>query len=432
MEVAEPWARQPPTLPVDLLLDIIARCDSDAKTVVRCGLVCKDVRTAMLGPGFHARLGRRGGFDPGLLVAVSYRLSGCYRNIEGTVIRNDPIVVQPPGHLPRFDTNLLGTLDPTASSRDGFLILRENEMLATGFAFRHGLRVCNTITGHVTSLPSTSIGLRASGVYQPALLSVDDDAARSFKLLVMCSKLNGRLLTQTFSSQEGEWGAARKIHINNNLPPGVQGLYEASSTAPAVVWRSVHWLCYTNPVSVYADRELIILAVRAESACANVIKLPQELLIRMGSPSSGWTSWWTSYAGRFMLAATATAEGERRLSLVAAEPFVISMWTLVLHPDEGSSILWSRQEVIQRQEIVRPLTGVLHASHSIRFSMFGERSGTVLFWMQIGETNQAILVQLNLVTKKTLVLWRGSDHCCNYTAHALLHETSLISVLKSF
>jgi hypothetical protein len=120
-------------------------------------------------------------------------------------------------------------------------------------------------------------------VYQPALLSVDDDAARSFKLLVMCSKLNGRLLTQTFSSQEGEWGAARKIHINNNLPPGVQGLYEASSTAPAVVWRSVHWLCYTNPVSVYADRELIILAVRAESACANVIKLPQELLIRMGS-----------------------------------------------------------------------------------------------------------------------------------------------------
>jgi hypothetical protein len=248
----------------------------------------------------------------------------------------------------------------------------------------------------------------------------------------MCSKLNGRLLTQTFSSQEGEWGAARKIHINNNLPPGVQGLYEASSTAPAVVWRSVHWLCYTNPVSVYADRELIILAVRAESACANVIKLPQELLIRMGSPSSGWTSWWTSYAGRFMLAATATAEGERRLSLVAAEPFVISMWTLVLHPDEGSSILWSRQEVIQRQEIDRLLTGVLHASHSIRFSMFGERSGTVLFWMQIGETNQAILVQLNLVTKKTLVLWRGSDHCCNYTAHALLHETSLISVLKSF
>jgi hypothetical protein len=366
---------------------------------------------------------------------VSYRLSGCYRNIEGTVIRNDPIVVQPSGRLPRFDTNLLGTLDPTASSRDGLLVLRENEMLATGLSFGHRLHVCNTITGHVTSLPSTSIGLRTSdGVYQPALLSVDDDdAARSFKfkLLVMCSKLSGRLLTHTFSSQEGEWGAARKIHINN-LPPFVQGLYEASSTAPAVVGHSVHWLCYTDRVSVYANRELIILAVRAESACATVIKLPQELLIRMGSPSS-WTSWWTSYAGRFMLAATATAQGERRLSLVAAEPFVISMWTLVLHPDEGSSILWSRQEVIRRQEIDTPLTGVLHASHSIRFSMLGERSGTVLFWMQIGDADQAILVQLNLVTKKTLVLWRGSDHCCNYyTAHALLHETSLISVLKSF
>jgi hypothetical protein len=102
--------------------------------------------------------------------------------------------------------------------------------------------------------------------------------------------------------------------------------------------------------------------------------------------------------------------------------------------DEGSNISWSRQlgGDPRRREIDRPLAYVLDAYQPIWFSMFGERSGTVLFWMQIGETNQAILVQLNLVTKKTRVLWRGSDHCCNYTAHALLHETSLISVLKSF
>ena len=45
-------------------------------------------------------------------------------------------------------------------------------------------------------------------MYQLALLSVDG-AGRSFQLLVMYNEeLNGRLLTQTFSSREGDWGIA--------------------------------------------------------------------------------------------------------------------------------------------------------------------------------------------------------------------------------
>jgi hypothetical protein len=61
---------------------------------------------------------------------------------------------------------------------------------------------------------------------------------------------------------------------------------------------------------------------------------------------------------------------------------VISMWTPVPQVDEGSSISWSRQVVIRRREIGRPLAWVLDAYQPILFSRFGERSGTVLFWMQ--------------------------------------------------
>ena len=84
--------------------------------------------------------------------------------------------------------------------------------------------------------------------------------------------------------------------------------------------------------------------------------------------------------------------------------------------DEGSSISWSRQlgGDPRRREIDRPLAYVLDAYQPIWFSMFGERSGTVLFWMRrIG------LVQLNLGTKKALVLCRDTDQPRNDISRAL-------------
>jgi hypothetical protein len=74
MEVEEP--RQPPTLPMDLLLEIIAR-SNDVTTVVRCAAGCKPLRRAMLDPGFLDRLRRHakanGGFDPSLLTGCLQR-----------------------------------------------------------------------------------------------------------------------------------------------------------------------------------------------------------------------------------------------------------------------------------------------------------------------------------------------------------------------
>jgi len=173
------------------------------------------------------------------------------------------------------------------------------------------------------------------------------------------------------------------------------------------VGHSVHWLCYARPFN------LIILAHCTESAHASAIKLPQELQELL-----------TGMVSSVILATTATAKGEKQLTLVVAVAFVISTWTVVPEAEEGPSISWTRQEVIRRLEIVRPLASVLDAHQTIWFSMFGERSGTVLFWLRsVG------LVQLNLGTKKALVLWRGSNFS-DSRAQAFLHEMNLISVLK--
>jgi streptomycin 6-kinase len=104
---------------------------------------------------------------------------------------------------------------------------------------------------------------------------------------------------------------------------------------------------------------------------------------------------------------------------------VISVWTLEPE-EEGSPSSWSRQEVVRRREIGRQLTAVLHAYLPIRFDAFGERSGgTVLFWME-----GAGLVQLNLGTKKAIVLWKGSGVINYQTSKALVHEVDLVSMLQ--
>ncbi|CAL4919357.1 unnamed protein product [Urochloa decumbens] len=401
----------PPTLPTDPLLEVIARSD-DVTTVVRCAAVSKPLRRAILDPGFRRRLGLRaaatGGFDPDLVTSVSYRVRVRLRaDIDGT--RFNHVVVHPAGGSVRFDANLLRSYNP-ASSREALLVLRRDHE-RRGFV---ELLVCNAVTGQSTPLPRMDLHLASSGrtradVYCPALLSTGGGGS-SFELLVMYghSRMDPQHWeTQIFSSEGAGWGAARRIH----LPQDVQ---EATFTAPAVIERSVHWLCNSR-----GQQPMVILALHAEAAQATVIQLPQELLASLGG----------SYAmsrpeNNLILAAT--AEG-KRLSLVVAEKFVISVWTLL--PDEGSSSSissCSREVVVKRREIGRELqfAAAVDAYQPIQFEVFGERSGTVLFWMQeIG------LVQLNLGTKKVKLLWKGSSRDSR-GGKAFLHEVDLGSLLQ--
>ncbi|CAN6303332.1 unnamed protein product [Urochloa humidicola] len=409
--------RQPPTLPTDPLLEVIARSDDVVTTVVRAAAVSKPLRRAILDPGFRRRLALRaastGGFDPGLVTSLSYCLRS--RDLDNG---SNLVVVHPAGGSIRFDTNLLRPFKP-ASSREALLVLRRDDDERVGFA---ELLVCNALTGHATHLPPMDLHLTPgeafrADVHRPALLSTGGGGS-SFELLVMYRPTNMEHQfreAQIFSSQGARWGATRRIHI---VPHDVQmQLAEATTTAPAVVGRTVHWLCNYNrddPMPM-----VVILALQAEASQAKVIQLPKELLASLGG-SSGM-----SHPGHNIILA-ASEEG-KKLSLVVAEKFVISVWTMP-PADEGSSSSssWSREVVIRRKEMGRELqlAAALDAYQPIKFDVIGERSGTVLFWIQeIG------LVKLNLGTKKVEFLWKGdSNHARG--ARAFLHEVDLASLFQ--
>lgn len=66
--------------------------------------------------------------------------------------------------------------------------------------------------------------------------------------------------------------------------------------------------------------------------------------------------------------------------------------------------------------------GALDVYQPIRFDVFGERSGTVLFWvLRIG------LVQLNIGRKKALVLWKDDS---NEKESHFLEAKALISCMR--
>ncbi|KAL6637971.1 hypothetical protein ACP70R_025543 [Stipagrostis hirtigluma subsp. patula] len=406
IEAPTPTPRE--LLLLDLVLEIVAH--ADAATVVRCAAASRPLRRAVLDPAFRRRLGRRaaahGGFDPALLVAVSCR-------------HQSRVVVQASLRL-RLDGSLARAFSP-ACSRDGLLILWRNLVPAVSNAPSDGeLCALNIFTGHVTPLPRGDLQLCWNGsrlIYRPALLAVDR-AGCSFELLVM----NKAMRTQTFSSQDGKWSAVREVLP----PPGRWPILKEGCTNPVVIGRTVHWLCYRNRTDMLSmppflpfgnpfvgDDGMFILALHADTAQATPIDLPEGCL----SSTMSCTGL-LSTAEVIMLATT--TEGTR-LSVVIAEGQVISMWTT--SPEQWPHE-WSRQVVIRRREIDRQLAASDHAYGVIRFQGFGERSGTLLFWMRrIG------LVQLNLGTKKAVVLRRWSDSGRRIVEGACAHEINLVSLL---
>ncbi|CAL4927627.1 unnamed protein product [Urochloa decumbens] len=418
-----------PTLPSDPLLEVIERFDN-VEAIVRCAAVSKPLRRAILDPDLFprrlaARAAANGGFDPDLLLSVT-----CRPRAASSIDSDDHFAAaafsQTASSRVRFDADLLLSYQ-LLSSRDGLLVLGRNHEVPDDTQMSASdieLLVCNTITGHVTSVPRLNhwdaIGAFRSGIYPPVLLSTGG-GGRSFELLVMYKGdyfFSVSREIQIFSSQRSEWGAARKIH-----KPTRMELVRVASTVPAVVGRTVHWLaCKDNPAQVvFRGGDMFILAIHPEETQeATAIKLPQGLLTNLTTSSECEHN----LAHTIILAAT--AEG-KRLSIVAAENLVISVWTL-LPEDQGSSSSissWSREVVIRRGEIGRQLAFPLDAYQPIRFNAFGERSGTVLFWMR-----EVGLVQLNIGTKKALVIWKGRNH--NYLrSKAFLHEVHLVSMLQS-
>ncbi|CAL4944644.1 unnamed protein product [Urochloa decumbens] len=387
----------PPTIPLDPLLDILAR--TDAATVVRCAATSKPVRRAILDPAFrHVITAPRAtdtntngcGFVPAFLLGFSY----VHRSLSH--IEDDPARVAQHGHpRPRFDAALLATHEPV-SARGGLVVLRQRDAAAGAPDLRR-LRVCNSLTGDTTFLPPPTV----EDEYPPALLAVGD-AGRSFELLVADRSLR----TQTFSTKESKWGAVVETHLPprhcHDVPAGGGG-----GGHPVVLGPVVHWLCHgcLHPGVKVLDT--------TGAGNATQIALPQGYHSRVRSTQRLDTG----------LLLAKSADG--RLGLLVAEAGAIAMWTLAAEEESSATARWARQVVIRREEIGRE--AVEGPSFSVRFMGFGEKSGAVILQMDgVG------LVRLDRGSKEAVVLGHGSFQHVGQTDlfQLCLHETDLCSLLQ--
>ncbi|KAM0899656.1 hypothetical protein ACQ4PT_021171 [Festuca glaucescens] len=169
------------SLPVDLLLEIVAR--TDVTTLVRCAATGRILRHAILDPAFRRSLVADAGFDPALLLAVSYREHDHYRDATTQRVVPTPASTQ---LRARLDADCLRIPFKPVASRDGLFVLRWQPY------HKVQLRTCDAFTSHVTHLPPTMFPNASLHV----VLSVGD-ADRSFELLLAdMSELSYR----TFSS----------------------------------------------------------------------------------------------------------------------------------------------------------------------------------------------------------------------------------------
>uniref|UniRef100_A0A0E0KJM3 F-box domain-containing protein n=1 Tax=Oryza punctata TaxID=4537 RepID=A0A0E0KJM3_ORYPU len=365
-----------PELPLDVLLEIAERCD--AATVISLAATCKALRHAILGDDFRRRLALRaaanGGFDPALLLGVSYRF-----HEHGGADAGRLVQVQPSGRRARFYESLLGSFTPVAS-RDGILVLREHRDASSGGGQLYAIKtrplellVCNTLTRHTSSPPSLSF--------------CDDDSTYPPALLTVVAPAPAPAIPSSYWS------------------PTVTCQRRLDSCSAAVTGRTVHWICHKYRSNA-GEHAFVILSVHADTARGTVTELPHDCI---GGETGAFDVHGLYLAG-------SAADG--RLTLMAAGMKTISVWTLSSSPEEEEeeaddpSRRWSQQVVaihVQRGigrslfgESWKPIrldeSGKLRST--TRFMGFAERSGVGILWMEGGGG----LVRFSLATRELAVL----------------------------
>lgn len=406
---------RPLPIPFDLRLDVLSRLD--VASLLRYAAASKSTRRDILSEDFRCILALRAeasrGFDPALLLGFSYQLP------VRAATAGDRVAQTRRQHLLRFDTILLDSFDPVAS-RDGLVVLLRRP---TGVGQRWDdalsgadLGVRNSLTGQLSRLPPADV----REAYPHALLAVGG-AGRSFQLLAADSHLR----TQTFSSEDGRWGAVVEPRHAAHLPY-IPPSYASRAT---VVGPTVYWLCRLKRDRVDGQppppNPPCIVSLDAGSSQASRIELPPGCLDRL------------RYSQFVFDALMLAPSPDRRLSVLAAEICVISMWTL--SEDDNSSLpaaavaaRWTRQVVIWRHAIEHEPG----PAYSVQFMGLGERSGTVVLQMAgIG------LVQLNLGSREAAVVRRdesfkrlfgyynpGRFRLCLHE----IHLTALLQPMKPF
>jgi hypothetical protein len=111
-----------------------------------------------------------------------------------------------------------------------------------------------------------------------------------------------------------------------------------------------------------------------------------------------------------------------RLSLLVAERCGISMWTLTPASSLQPVATWSRQLIIGKEEIARPVGLVSSSPLSFVLEEFGERSGAVIV-----RVDRRDLLRLDIGTKVVTRLNNPGDASVKFL---FLHETDVVSLIK--
>ncbi|KAF8693585.1 hypothetical protein HU200_038988 [Digitaria exilis] len=397
--------REPPDLPLEILLDIFAR--ADPATVIRCAAASKLLRRHITDPSFHQHLrnNHAEGFVPGLLVGVLF-----FDAREGQGRRQFPtaasIAVAGGTRSDRWHRAPVSSSSAATRSRTHGVTVVE-------------LCVGNPVTGEYAFLPPATV-LRTG--YSHVLLTGDeeDDDATScsrsfFRLLV----LDTAARAQTFSSRTGEWGPVTEPFDHLNLPDG-----SAIARCSAVVLRGVaHWLYEykynddddESATSSQGDGVVAITIVGAGTA-ATAIEIPRRFL-----------RWRRREVKEELLLARS---GDGRLALLVVETLGIAMWTM----SDDDSTSRARRLVVDRQRILRIYEAAVGTDRVRRY-------GAGLVWG--GERHRGVtgergrhppfLLLLNLLTEEISQFSQGLTirrrlRWCPYEMDLL----SLLTAMKSF
>ncbi|PNT70839.1 uncharacterized protein LOC112270969 [Brachypodium distachyon] len=411
----------PPELPLDLLAEILSRCDP--RTVVRFGTACKLLWRHVSDPALRARLRAR------LPAADRFLLGLLYQHSSPA-----PLFAAPSSsgsrHLPNgvassMSAALMDRHEPVAS-RGGLVVLRSWERPLE-------LAVCDPAAGRGGFLPPCDVHPDAYALLLPQDYDDGDagaggsDVDPRFELLVM--DMDEGIRTQTFSSVSRAWGPVVSDAATGGGVRIPYGYRQVQPTTTVVIGGVAYWLyrggLFAPPPPTRHSYRVLALDVATGHAtwtevperCHKLRRMPlvggsnepKELLLVPYSPPPSPPS-------------------KKKVGLLVSELMAISMW--VLDDDDGGTT-WAKHVVVDRERVLGQVQHCLYgplalAVRAMELESVAERSGTVVMQMHgVG------IFLLNLQTLQVHQL-QTSLHVKSFARYPFcVYELDLISLIPS-
>ncbi|KAF8693506.1 hypothetical protein HU200_038904 [Digitaria exilis] len=408
-------ASPPLQLPLDLLLEILAR--SDPATVARCAATCRLLRRHVADPAFLRRLRAAAAIttsDHRFLIGLLYhRGRSSSHGDMGT--RPPPLLKSSSGSLTNaviasLSGELAGPDDPVASG-GGLLVLRRGNK---HYPTTTTLRVFDPVAGRGHVLPPRDIWdhllLVMPDEDEPGALGGGGDI--NFKVFIADRDLR----TQTYSSKAGAWGPV----VRGNTTAAclrVPGDYElVQPWSPVVLGNVAHWLYHHGwDPGVYSILALGIIGIGKGQAAW--IDVSRECHRRRRDTHRE--------VCRELLLVSTSDDGELAL-LVWERPLKVSMWTM--SSSSSSQRSWTRRVLIDRTAILGSVQPTCHPlwCQRVEFQWFAQGSGTVVFYM-----NSVGVVLLNLRTLEVRHLQRLPLELFDKVSPLCVYELDMVPLLLS-